>query len=215
MDLRSMADGTLAFFRPDPMWRRRAAEMWLAAWAVAALFVLAVIVMANRASDVLTVLDANLAFGFARVDPPIVYQEIRGRYAYCGYDWDRQCQLRDPMSPQPPPVDRWLALYPPSFQISAPPAQADVVFMESQGASSLVDDPRFADAEYVLGLQDVTAHVFGTMAAGGLSTIAAIAIALLFGFATFGGQRSRAINPLWVWFALVATGFYAWAAVHI
>jgi hypothetical protein len=112
-------------------------------------------------------------------------------------------------------VDRWLALYPPSFALTQPPAQADVAFMEAQGATSLLDDPRFADTEYLLGLQDVVAHVFGTMAAGGLPTFCAFGIALALGFATFGTSRMRSINPIWYGFAMVGAAFYAWALLHI
>jgi hypothetical protein len=215
MDPRSLADGVVSFLRPQPDWRRQASAWWLAVCAAAAVLLLALAAGYGAASSALTMVNANLAYGFARVDPLVLSQEIRGRYAYCGYDWDRRCQLRDPLQTQEPPVDRWLEAHPASSTLVTPPSQSDVTYVETDGASSLIDDPRFADAEYVLGAQDVAVHVLGQMAAGGAATLGAIVLCLGFGFAAFGGQKMRAINPLWYAFVLVTASVFAWAALHV
>lgn len=205
----------MLFVRPDPAWRKPVRIAWITACGAVFAIVAATIVAASPVTSALTSVDGNLAFGFARVDPLVMYQEIRGRYSFCGYDWDMRCQLRDAAQTEEPPVDRWLEAHPPGISAAQPPTQGDVAFVETEGAQSLiVDDVRIADIEYFLGVPDVASHLWRQVASGGFASLAAVSISLALGFAAFGGPRMRAINPLWVFFSLSAAAFFAWAGVH-
>ena len=215
VNLRTFIERPLTFVLPGPFWRKHTRGLWTAACVLAFVICAAVLTHAASAAATLSGIDANLAYGFARIDPPVIYQEIRGRYSYCGYDWDRRCQLRDPFQVQEPPVDRWLEAHTPAIGL-VPPTQGEVASMETEGAQSLIeDDVRIADIEYFLGLFDVIGHVAGQVVAGGFASLVALAISLLIGFAIFGGASMRAVNPLWLCFAFAGAAFCAWAAVHV
>ena len=215
MDLRAFLYRAGDFIRPDDLWGVGARRTWIAVCIACAIAVALAVASSANAARVGREIDSNAAFGFARIDPLIVYQEVRGRYFYCGYDWDRKCQIRHPEAPSPPAVDAWLGAHTAGISAEAAPVQTDIFLMETQGGQSLVeDDPRVANMEYVLGSLDVASHVGSSLLAGGIGTLVAAVLAIVLGFATFGGTRMRVVNPLWFPLVVVASAVYAWAGVH-